>query len=155
MSDKPRPPSLGPILEFMRELWSVVHATQSLSKRLDARAGVTGPQRLVIRVIGKFPGVSARELADILCIHPSTLSGVVARLQTAGAIRRETHPQDARRALLYLTQRGEALNAIESGTVEAAARRLLRKLPASRISAVTRVLRMLSDEVAAELKDEV
>jgi DNA-binding MarR family transcriptional regulator len=39
--------------------------------------GVTGPQRLVLRVVGLFPGMSAGELATVLRVHPSTLTGVL------------------------------------------------------------------------------
>ena len=43
---------LGRVLEFMRVLWAVDHALQSTSKWMEVRLGVTGPQRLVIRMIG-------------------------------------------------------------------------------------------------------
>jgi hypothetical protein len=65
---------LGKVLDFMRLLWSVDHGLQSLSKRMDARLGVTGPQRLVIRIVGRFPGISPGEIADILKVHKSTLT---------------------------------------------------------------------------------
>jgi DNA-binding MarR family transcriptional regulator len=147
-------PSLGFVLEFMRELWSVDHALQSLSKRMAAQYGVTGPQRLVIRVLGKFPGVSAGELARILCLHPSTLTGVLHRLEKARAIRRETHPVDKRRAQFYLAPRGEVLDKIETGTVQAAVRTLLRRLPRARVANASAVLRMLSEDLARELNAE-
>ena len=42
---------LGRVLEFMRVLWAVDHALQSTSKWMEVRLGVTGPQRLVIRIV--------------------------------------------------------------------------------------------------------
>lgn len=63
------------VLAFMQGLWAVVHRMERLSKQMGAGAGVTGPQRLVIRLIGLFPGVSAGDLAAILHLHPSTLAG--------------------------------------------------------------------------------
>src|SRR5258708_13404742 len=64
---------LGRVLEFMRLLWAVDHALQSTSKWMEVRLGITGPQRLVIRMIGCFPGVSPGGLADLLHVHPPTL----------------------------------------------------------------------------------
>jgi DNA-binding MarR family transcriptional regulator len=64
----------------MQLLWAVVHELEITSKRMTGEIGVTGPQRLVLRVVGLFPGLSAGELATILHLHPSTLTGVLQRL---------------------------------------------------------------------------
>ena len=42
--------------------------------------GITMPQRLVLRVVGQFPDLSAAgDLAHILRLHPSTITGISAR----------------------------------------------------------------------------
>jgi len=56
---------LGPVLEFMKLLWAVDHGLQSISKHMESRFGITGPQRLVVRIVGRFPGISAGALADV------------------------------------------------------------------------------------------
>ena len=71
--------ALGPVLEFMRTLWALDHALQSASKRMESRLRVTAPQRLVVRIVGRYPGVSAGELSEILHLHPSTLTGILGR----------------------------------------------------------------------------
>jgi DNA-binding MarR family transcriptional regulator len=147
-------PGLGFVLEFLREVWALDHSLQSLSKRMASEHGVTGPQRLVIRVIGKFPGVSPGELAGIMCLHPSTLSGVLERLARAKAIRRTTHPRDKRRAQLYLAPLGRTLDRIEAGTVEAVVQRLLAQVPPARITAARGVLRLLTAALTEELAAE-
>jgi DNA-binding MarR family transcriptional regulator len=90
---------LGEVLDFMKLLWAVNHGLEASSKQLEARTGVTGPQRLVIRLVGKYPGVTAGRLADILHLHPSTLTGVLRRLEQRGMLERKADPADARRAL--------------------------------------------------------
>ena len=75
---------LPDVLQFMQVLWAVVHGLEQTSKRMRGRIGVTGPQRLVLRVVGLFPGLSAGDLATILHVHPSTLTGVIQRLVTQG-----------------------------------------------------------------------
>src|SRR5512138_2780455 len=117
---------LGPVLEFMRALWALDHAFQSASKRMETRLGVTAPQRLVVRIVGRFPRISAGECAGILHVHPSTLTGVLKRLEARGMIVRSADPKDGRRALLALTARGRELDALRTETVESAVRRVLR-----------------------------
>jgi DNA-binding MarR family transcriptional regulator len=90
----------------MRLLWSVDHALQRTSKRMDRSLGVTGPQRLVIRVVGSHPGLSAGDVARILRIHPSTLTGILKRLEQRKIIRRVADPADGRRAFLHLNGLG-------------------------------------------------
>lgn len=138
---------LGPVLDFMRALWALDHAFQSASKRMEARLGVTAPQRVVVRIVGRFPRISAGEVAEILHVHPSTLTGVLKRLEARGVISRATDPKDGRRALLALTDRGRELDQVRSGTVEAAVRRVLARMP----SRTARSARALAEALAAEL----
>jgi len=139
---------LGPVLDFMRTLWALDHALQSASKRMEAALGVTAPQRTLVRIVGRFPGISAGEAAAILHVHPSTLTGVLKRLEGRGLVTRRADPRDGRRALLALTARGRALDGLRKGTVEAAVRRVLRELPpGSRRSS-----RTLAEALTAELE---
>jgi DNA-binding MarR family transcriptional regulator len=142
---------LGRVLEFMRLLWAVDHALQSTSKWMETRLGVTGPQRLVIRMIGCFPGVSAGALADLLHVHPSTLTGVLRRLTDRGVIRRSADPRDSRRALFWLTARGRRVDRLRSGTVEAAITRAIANVPGRNRAAARGMLA----RVALELEREV
>src|SRR5438552_13238293 len=123
--DDGKGPALGAVLDFMRLLWALDHALQSASKRMEATHGITGPQRLVVRIVGRFPGIAAGRVAEILHVHPSTLTGVLRRLEGRGVLQRRTDPRDARRALFMLTARGRKLDTLKTGTVEQAVRRVL------------------------------
>jgi MarR family transcriptional regulator, organic hydroperoxide resistance regulator len=104
----------------MQQLWAVSHGLDAVSKRMARELGVTGPQRLVVRLVGCFPGISAGGLARLMHAHPSTLTGVLRRLEARGLIRRVNDPSDARRLLFRLTPRGMKIDRLRSGTVEAA-----------------------------------
>ena len=112
--------ALPDVLRFMQVLWAVVQGLEQTSKRMRARIGVTGPQRLVLRVVGLFPGLSAGDLATILHVHPSTLTGVLQRLVAQGLLVRADDSRDRRRAVLHLTKRGARANATRKATVESA-----------------------------------
>jgi MarR family transcriptional regulator, organic hydroperoxide resistance regulator len=140
---------LGDALEFLQLLWSIDHALQSMSKRMVANLGVTGPQRLVIRLIGRFPNILAGELSELLRLHPSTLTGILQRLEERSLITRRRDREDLRRAHFSLTAKGKKLDALQSGTVEAAIRRVLGKLPEQKIDAAKKALLAISDELNA------
>jgi DNA-binding MarR family transcriptional regulator len=137
-------PPLGEVLEFLRLIWAVHHGLEKTSKKMDARLGVTGPQRLVVRIVGRFPGIPAGRLAQILHVHPSTLTGVLKRLQRRGFIERRPDPRDGRRASLGLTERGRRLD-VAAGTVEASVNRALRAAGSHHVRAAGRVLRILAE----------
>ena len=141
-------PPLGAVLDFLRLLWAVDHALQSASKRMESNFGMTGPQRLVMRIVGRFPGIAAGRVAQILHVHPSTLTGILKRLEARGLLQRRADPRDARRALFILTPRGRKLDIVRTGIVEQAVRRVLGKDP-TKIAAAQEVLHALSDELDA------
>ncbi|ADO75154.1 MarR family winged helix-turn-helix transcriptional regulator [Stigmatella aurantiaca] len=140
-------PPLGEVLEFMRLLWAVDHGLQSTSKRMESNLGVTGPQRLVLRLVGRFPGITAGALAQILHVHPSTLTGVLKRLEKRGVLERKSDPLDGRKALFALTEAGRALDVPATGTVEAAVQRVLSRMPRARIVHTQEVLTALAEEL--------
>jgi DNA-binding MarR family transcriptional regulator len=131
-------------LQFMRLLWALAHGLERASKRMTADIGVTGPQRLVLRVVGLFPGLSAGDLAAVLHVHPSTLTGVLQRLAAQHLLRRIDDPRDRRRTILRLTPRGSRANATRSHTVEAAVEAALRQVSAHDRHATMRVLQRLA-----------
>src|SRR5712691_8238461 len=109
---------LDPVLDFMRLLWSIEHGLQKMSKRMESELGITGPQRLVLRVVGQFPGLSAGDLAHIVRLHPSTITGILQRLVQRGLLARERDPSDNRRARLRLKRRAVAYTRTSPRTVE-------------------------------------
>jgi DNA-binding MarR family transcriptional regulator len=125
-SSKPFGLPVGDAIDFLRLIWAVDHALQRRSKAMATTLGITGPQRLVIRIIGRFPSIHAKQLADILHLHPSSLTAVLKRLERRHLVRRWPDERDRRRWLLGLTRQGQALNRETPGTIEAAVQRMLK-----------------------------
>lgn len=151
LEDDDKGPPLGAVLDFMRLLWAVDHSLQSASKRMEANYGVTGPQRLVVRIVGRFPGIAAGRVAEILHVHPSTLTGILKRLESRGILQRRSDPRDARRALFGLTPKGRKLDSLRTGVVEQAVRRVLSSDP-QKVIASQEILAALSAELDAGLR---
>jgi DNA-binding MarR family transcriptional regulator len=131
---------LGSVLDFMRLLWSVEHGLQRMSKRMERQLGITGPQRLVLRLVGRFPGLSASELAHLIRLHPSTITGILQRLVTRGLLERRRDPADTRRARLTLKPRARAYARSSRGTVENVVTAALKRAGAANVRAARKVL---------------
>lgn len=137
----------------MRLLWELVHTLDRASKHMSRDFGVTGPQRLALRVIGLFPAISAGQLARILHIHPSTLTGILQRLIDQRLVERAAAASDRRRAQLRLTARGKLIDGLATGTVEAAVKAVLRRSSAKDRAAGQRLITSLSLQLAKQLGD--
>ena len=135
-------------LRFLRTVWALDHGLQTHSKRMKVQKGVTGPQRLVLRILELAPGAPPSELARALCFHKSTVSVILRSLEHARLVRRVPHPTDGRAVVLTLTPRGRSLVKQRSGTVEAAFRDTLEKLPIRDVKVAQRVLDALSAALA-------
>ena len=146
--DRPQPS--GETLRFMQRLWDVVHAMEVRSKRMARTIGVTSPQRLVIRIIGQSPNIVASDIAATLGIHPSTLTGILQRLQRHKLIARRADPEDRRRVRFTLTPAGRHADRARRGTVEAAVRRALVRAGEPAATHTAELLELLAAELARD-----
>lgn len=131
----------------MQRMWEVVHALDVTSKRMERTIGVTGPQRLVLRIVGQSPGKVAREIAATLGIHPSTLTGILARLEERGALVREVDAKDRRRVRFRLTALGHKIDGLRKGTVEAAVKRAMTRAGDDLVAHATQLFEILVEEL--------
>lgn len=156
MPRRPTPPppgdhrdgSLDPVLLFLQAVWQLEHALERASKRMEDAIGISGPQRFALRMIGERPGITAGELAAVLHLHPSTVTGVVQRLHARKLVRRASSHVDRRITHLHLTAAGRKVNTPSvHGTVEWAARATLAGCPPSKLRATRDVLRHFAAEL--------
>ncbi|MDO6965496.1 MarR family winged helix-turn-helix transcriptional regulator [Rhizobium alvei] len=76
-----------------------------------ARIGFSPGQYPVLMELWKQDGTSQRALLDRLDIEQATLANTLARMERDGLIVRQRHPKDRRSTLIYLTERGRAMEA--------------------------------------------
>jgi MarR family transcriptional regulator, organic hydroperoxide resistance regulator len=149
---------LSPALDFLQRLWQLNHALEKLSSQMEKRIGVTAPQRMIIRCIGKYPGMAPSQLATVLHLDPGTISATLSRLEDKGFVVRRRDRDDKRRVSLGLTTKGRKLDAPVRGTVENGMERLLAGAIPGDISAARKLLEhltgVLQDELEATLRRE-
>ncbi|HTU57466.1 MAG TPA: MarR family transcriptional regulator, partial [Polyangiales bacterium] len=86
--------------------------------------------------------------------HPSTLTGILKRLERQGMLRRRADPQDARRSLLTLTDKGRTVNVDAGGSVEACVARALRRTPPQKLAAARAVLAEIATKLAESVNED-
>ena len=138
------------VLEFIRLMWSVDHELQRVSKRMVGRIGLTAPQRLAVRFIGRNDGLTPGTLAELLHMHPGTVTGIVRRLDEEGLVEQTRDSDDTRRRHLSLTAKGRRIDRMHKGTVEAAVRRTAGELSPREFAIASRAMDLLARNLAAE-----
>jgi DNA-binding MarR family transcriptional regulator len=141
--------SLDATLDFMRLLWSIEHSLQSTSKMMASNLGITGPQRLVLKVVARYPGISAKEVAHIVRLHPSTITGILQRLAGKGLLLRAQDPVDTRRVRLRVQPAARRFTQSAKGTVESAVERALRRVSKTQLAAARDVLAAIASSLEA------
>ncbi len=143
--------TLGPTVEFMRSLWRLNHSMEQLSRRMEAAWGVTAQQRLIIRCVGTYPGMTATQLASQFHLDEGTVSAALGRLERKGLLERRRTQRDRRRLTIGLTAAGRAIDRV-AGSVEHAVGAVLRQACDDDVAATRRVLETLANSLDVEAR---
>lgn len=135
-------------LQVLRDLWAVGHAMERTSRRLQEAIGISAPQRMIVRIVGRYPGIMPGKLAQLLHVDAGTVSASVARLETKGLVERRRDPRDHRRMLLGLTRAGRSLDCPREDSIEGAVDRALARSTPEERDTLRRMLGRLVDELS-------
>lgn len=87
------------------------HTVSGLVARVyDKRFGLTIPEWRVIAIVGRFPGLSAVEVAERTMLDKVAVSRAVTKLIKSGRIEREFADADRRRSILNLSEQGREVH---------------------------------------------
>lgn len=81
--------------------------SNSIATIYDQRFGLTIPEWRVIVILGRFPGLSAVEVAERTLMDKVAVSRAVTKLLKNGRIEREFADADRRRSILNLSDKGK------------------------------------------------
>lgn len=138
---------LGPALDFLQHLWALNHALERTSLQMERELGVTAQQRLILRCVGKYPGMTASQLAAVLHLDPGTISVSLQRLMKKRLLQGKREKTDQRRVALSLTAKGQALDRPVPGSVEHAVQRMLTRIGHAPVDRAKDVLHTLSTDL--------
>ncbi len=146
----PRARDAGFVVDALRRLF---RAVQEYSKAVQSRTGLSSPQLWALQIVGANPGLSIGELSERMFAHPSTVSGVVDRLEKRRALRRQVDERDRRGVRLTLTATGRSLLRKSPPPVQSGLARALSSMPRGQLAQLRRALEhVLRDTEAARLE---
>ena len=127
---KSTPAELLVLEDFLPYRLSVLsnRVSRAIARRYAKAFALTIPEWRVIAVVGRRPGLTAKEIAEATEMDKVAVSRAVARLMTARRLAAAADRDDARRQLLSLTRDGEALHARIAPIALAAEEKLLAAL---------------------------
>jgi DNA-binding MarR family transcriptional regulator len=85
----------------------IIRAVDLHSRRLMQRTGLSGPQLVVMQVIGQRGPLSAGDLARRASLSQATVTAILDRLEERGMVVRKRSTEDRRRMLVELTTTGQ------------------------------------------------
>ena len=97
------------IYDTMQSLRRIFKALQNFSHEVSTKFGITGPQLWVLKTIFKNGSLPLGELSKKMYMHPSTITGVIDRLEKKGYVSRDRDRKDRRVIKVQLTPKGKRL----------------------------------------------
>jgi DNA-binding MarR family transcriptional regulator len=104
--------------------------SRAIAKRYAKTFDLTIPEWRIIAVLGRRPGLTAKEIVEATEMDKVAVSRAVAKLTAAKRVAASIDETDARRQVLTLTSQGEALHARIAPIALESERRLLATLDA-------------------------
>ena len=92
----------------LARLSSTVSST--IARAYDKEFGLSIPEWRVIAILGRFPGLSAVEVAEQTFLDKVAVSRAVTKLLKSGRIDREFADADRRRSILNLSEKGRKVH---------------------------------------------
>lgn len=129
---KPAPAELLVLEDFLPYRLSVLsnRISRAIAARYAKTFDLTIPEWRIIAVLGRRPGLTAKEVAEATEMDKVAVSRAVARLVAAKRVAARADRDDARRQILALTALGESVHARIAPIALASEARLLAALDA-------------------------
>jgi DNA-binding MarR family transcriptional regulator len=118
----------------------------NIARVYEERFGVSIPEWRVIAILGRFPGLSAVEVADRTLMDKVAVSRAVTKLISSGRIDREFADADRRRSILNLSDEGRKVHNEIAPLALKFERELLQNINAEDYATFNRILDQLRDK---------
>ncbi|MDA8121981.1 MAG: MarR family transcriptional regulator [Deltaproteobacteria bacterium] len=125
---------IGGVFDNLRRVIQVVHGYSNRAQRVG---GLTGPQLWAIRVLSESAPVRVSDLARQMYLHPSTVVGILDRLEAKGLVVRIRSKRDHRVVEVSLTGKGKTVAARSPAVAQGLLLKGLEKLPGNDLRVVS------------------
>lgn len=93
-------------LEILRSLRSIVRSIAKHSQKLNVNHNITVPQSICLLTVSQKGPLTATEISKNIHVSPSTIVGILDRLEKKDLIKRDRSSKDRRRVMVTITKNG-------------------------------------------------
>lgn len=133
------------VAEIMDNIRRVFQVVNEQSKRVERETGLTGPQVWGIKVIAEQGTIRVSDLAKKMYLHPTTVVGIIDRLEKRGLVSRSRSQDDRRVVDVALTDEGRTLVKTSPEAASNKITRGLESLSTSELTVIHQGLDQLTD----------
>ena len=116
-------------LRVLQALRQIIRAVDLHSRQLLGEHQITGPQLITLLTVEESEPVTASAIAGHIHLSPSTVIGILDRLETKGLIRRDRDPKDRRMVQVSLTEQGRVVAGNAPSPLQDTLAEAMEKLP--------------------------
>lgn len=138
------------ISEIMQSLRRIFKAIQDYSHEVSGKFGITGPQLWALKTISQNESLSLSDLSKKMYLHPSTITGLIDRLEKKGYVTRNRDQADRRVISVQLTSKGKSLTRKAPNPVQGKMVYGLRELKRERLDLIYESVQKLVEIMEAE-----
>jgi DNA-binding MarR family transcriptional regulator len=102
----PRNVAISGIMQSLRRIFKAI---QDYSQEVSHKFGITGPQLWALKTLSTNGSLPLGQLSKMMYLHPSTITGVVDRLEKKGYVVRDRVHKDRRVVMVQLTSKGKKI----------------------------------------------
>ncbi len=96
-------------LRILSSIRRIIRSVDIYSRKLAQEHGVTVPQLLCMLKVDELGPLTIKELSEEVFLNPSTIVGIVDRLEKHDVFTRERSVKDRRCVRIYLTEKGREM----------------------------------------------
>ena len=140
-------------LRILNAIRQIIRAADIDSRRLAAEHQVTAPQLMCLMAVGERDSITSVDIAKRVHLSPSTIVGVVDRLEAKGLVQRERSREDRREVAITATDAGRRLVARTPFPLHHSLGRALARVPEPERRHLADVIERLVDLMGAREVD--
>lgn len=98
-------------LKILQSLRKIIRSVDIHSRKLSMQHDITAPQLITLLAVAKHTPLTIAAISKIVHLSPSTLVGVIDRLEAKQYVNRERGSTDRRQVMISITEEGKAFAA--------------------------------------------
>ncbi|MGX0780520.1 MarR family winged helix-turn-helix transcriptional regulator [Dermabacter hominis] len=103
--------TLTPLVEIIDEMLLISRRIQALNVDIPGMRGLSTVEAMILRHIGRTPGITPGKVAEDIILRPSNASAAIRDLESNGLVGRVPDMVDRRSNHLFITEKGERAGA--------------------------------------------